>query len=140
MPRNAERAKKVQLRAGEATPGSVARDLGPLGVDLAGFCRVYNELTASHRGHVVAARVTVSEDRRFTVAVSAPTTASLLRHAAGLDSGATRPNGHPAGWIGPEQLRTIARTKLPDLNTEDEEAAVRMIAGTARSMGIGIRD
>jgi large subunit ribosomal protein L11 len=103
------------------------------------FCRQYNEATASQRGFVVPALVTVFEDRSFTLEVRKPTTASLLVHAAGVAKGATAPNGVAVGSITRAQLREIATFKLSELNAVDLAGAERMISGTARSMGIAIQ-
>jgi large subunit ribosomal protein L11 len=134
------RVVTVHVAAGEASPSAVAKDLGPHGINIMQFCQAYNAVTASHRGFVVPARVTVFEDRSFTLEARTPTTASLLRKMAGIDRGSQRPNGRPEAWISGAQLREIAGIKLPDLNTTDLAAAERTIAGTARSMGIGISD
>jgi large subunit ribosomal protein L11 len=133
------RVLTVHVAAGEATPASVAKDLGPHGINIMRFCQAYNEATATHRGFVVPARVTVFDDRSFALDVRTPTTASLLRKMAGIARGSQRPNGRPTAWITPAQLREVARIKLPDLNTPDLDTAERMIAGTARSMGIGVK-
>jgi len=133
------RVLTLNVAAGEASPSSVAKDLGPHGVNIMQFCQAYNAATASRRGLVVPAHVTVFEDRSFGLVTRTPTTASLLRDAAGVQRGAARPNGRPEAWISRDQLRQIARTKLPDLNTTDLATAERMVAGTARSMGIGVR-
>jgi large subunit ribosomal protein L11 len=138
-PKKVRKVLKLHIHAGEAGPAAVAKDLGPHGINIMQFCQAYNAATASQRGHVVPAHITVYEDRSFTFVTRTPTTASLLRHAAGIKGGSQRPNGRPAAWISREQLREIARVKLPDLNTTDLETAERMVAGTARSMGVGVR-
>jgi large subunit ribosomal protein L11 len=130
----------LNLQAGAADPAKVAKDLGPHGVNLARFRAAYDAATAAHRGLVVPARVTVFEDRSFELTLRTPTTATLLLRAAGLERGGARPGGEPAGWIGRDQLREVARAKLPDLNTADLDAAERIVAGTARSIGIGVKD
>jgi large subunit ribosomal protein L11 len=104
------------------------------------FCRLYNEATAARRGLVVPTLITVFDDRSFTVETRQPTAASLLKRAAGLDRAAAHPNGTPVGSITRAQLREIAALKLPDMNAVDLAGAERMIAGTARSMGIAVRD
>ncbi|WP_248958117.1 50S ribosomal protein L11 [Sphaerisporangium perillae] len=134
------RVVKIQLKAGEAGPATVGKDLGPLGINLMDFCRRYNAATEAQRGFVVPAEVTVYEDRSFDLVTKMPTTASLLRRAAGLDGGSPRPGHHTAATISREQLREVARTKLPDLNTTDLDQAEKIIAGTARSMGLQIKD
>ncbi|WP_203989440.1 50S ribosomal protein L11 [Sphaerisporangium rufum] len=134
------RVVKIQLKAGEAGPATVGKDLGPVGINLMDFCRRYNAATEAQRGFVVPAEITVYEDRSFDVVTKMPTTASLLRRVAGLDSGSPRPGHQSVATISREQLREVARTKLPDLNTTDLDQAEKIIAGTARSMGLKIKD
>ena len=132
---------KIELEAGRATPAPpVGRDLGPLGIDLAGFVGRYNDATKDQDGGaIVAAVVTVYEDRSFELVTKTPTTAYLLRRAAGVEKGSGSPGRDGAvGSITEEQLRRIARTKMPDLNAGSVEAAMRAVAGTARSMGIKV--
>lgn len=107
---------------------------------MAEFIRAYNESTAGQRGDIVPAEITIFEDRSFTFRLRTPPTAALLARAAGVPGGATRPNGAPIGWLSRQALREIAARKLPDLNANDLEAAERIVAGTARSMGLGIRE
>ena len=143
-PRTGKRVAKtvtLHIPAGEAGPARVGKDLGPLGINIMEFCRGFNEATAARKGFVIPATITVYEDRSFTFQVKAPTTASLLTHAAGVAKGATRPGpGEQAASIPRAQLYESARTTLPDLNAVDLEAAARSIAGTARSMGIAVRE
>jgi|SRR5690606_11814602 large subunit ribosomal protein L11 len=134
------RVVTMHLDAGAANPATVGKDLGPLGVNLMQFCNQYNELTSGSRGHVVPAVVTVYEDRTFDVRVKQPTTASLIRRVAGLNGGSPRPGHHSGGVVTTAQLRQVAAAKLPDLNTDDLDRAVRIVAGTARSMGLEIKD
>ncbi|WP_424535979.1 50S ribosomal protein L11 [Sphaerisporangium viridialbum] len=134
------RVVKLQVKAGEASPATVGKDLGPLGINLMDFCRRYNAATESQRGFVVPAEITVYEDRSFDLVTKMPTTASLLRRIAGLDGGGARPGHDVAATITREQLREVARTKLPDLNTTDLDQAEKIIAGTARSMGLQIKE
>jgi large subunit ribosomal protein L11 len=129
----------LHLPAGEAGPARVGKDLGPLGINIMEFCKGFNEATAGRKGYVIPAAITVYEDRTFSFAVKTPTTASLLTRAAGVEKGATHPNGVAVGSITRDQLYEIARVKLPDLDAHDVEAAARTIAGTARSMGIAVR-
>ncbi|GAA5057398.1 50S ribosomal protein L11 [Thermocatellispora tengchongensis] len=129
---------KLQVRAGEASPATVGKDLGPLGVNLMEFCKQYNAATQELRGFVVPAVLTVYEDRSFELETRQPTTASLLRHAAGLQGGSARPGHTAAGTITRERLREVARRKMADLNTADLDQAEKIIAGTARSMGLRI--
>ncbi|MEU9884808.1 50S ribosomal protein L11 [Sphaerisporangium sp. NPDC051011] len=134
------RVVKLQVRAGEASPATVGKDLGPLGINLMDFCRRYNAATEAQRGFVVPAEITVYEDRSFDLVTKMPTTASLLRRAAGLDGGSPRPGHVPAGTISRDALREVARTKMPDLNTTDLDQAEKIIAGTARSMGLTVKE
>jgi large subunit ribosomal protein L11 len=113
----------------------VGRDLGPLGINLAEFVRRYNDATIDHDGAIVPAVVTVYEDRSFDLITKTPTTAYLLRRAAGVEKGSGTPNHNGAGSITEEQLRRIAETKMPDLNASSVESALKVVAGTARSMG-----
>lgn len=130
---------KLQLEAGRATPAPpVGRDLGPHGVDLAGFCRRYNDETQGQAGRVVPAEVTIYEDRSFSIEIKTPLTSALLREAAGLAKGSGTPNGRPVGTVTREQLRRIAETKMPDLNAASVEGAMKTVEGTARSMGIAV--
>ncbi|NRQ39614.1 50S ribosomal protein L11 [Nonomuraea sp. NN258] len=134
------RVVTLHMKAAEAGPANVGKDLGPLGINLMEFCRRYNALTADRRGHVVPAVVTVYEDRAFDVTVKQPTTASLIRQAAGLAGGSPRPGHQSGGVVTTAQLREVAAAKLPDLNTGDLDQAVKIVAGTARSMGLTIVD
>jgi len=130
---------KLQLEAGKATPAPpVGRDLGPHGVDLAGFCRRYNDETRAQAGRVIPAEVTIYEDRSFSIEIKTPLTSALLREAAGLDKGSGAPNGKPIGTVTREQLRQIAETKMPDLNAASVEGAMKTVEGTAKSMGIAV--
>ncbi|MGI5268800.1 50S ribosomal protein L11 [Nonomuraea sp. CA-218870] len=134
------RVVTMHLQAGEAGPATVGKDLGPLGINLMQFCKQYNELTSGRRGHVVPAVVTVYEDRAFDITVKQPTTASLIRQVTGLSGGSPRPGHHSGGVVTTAQLRQVAEAKLPDLNTDDLDQAVKIVAGTARSMGLQIKD
>lgn len=130
---------KLQLEAGKATPAPpVGRDLGPHGVNLAEFCKRYNDATRDQDGAIVPAVVTIYEDRSFSLVTKTPTTAYLLRQAAGVEKGSGTPGHNGTGSVTEEQLRRIAETKMPDLNAGSVEAAMRTIAGTARSMGIRV--
>lgn len=104
------------------------------------FCRQYNEATEAQRGTVIPVEITVFDDRSFTFVLKTPPTTVLLRKAAGIEKGSTNPGRETAATIGAEQLDEIARTKMPDLNSGQLEAARRQIAGTARSMGIAVAE
>jgi large subunit ribosomal protein L11 len=132
---------KLQLSAGKATPAyPVGPSLGQHGINLMAFVKEYNEKTVNQIGLTVPVEVTIFEDRSFTTRYFAPTTAALLRRAAGIDKGSNTPNRKTVGQITCKQLRDIATLKINDLNTSDIEQAEKMIAGTARSMGIKIID
>ncbi|PTM57664.1 50S ribosomal protein L11 [Desmospora activa] len=131
---------KIELQAGAANPATVGKDLGPTGINLLGFCQQYNEKTAKQKGLVIPAEVTIFEDRSFTIQTKTPPTAFLLKRAAGVDKGAARPGSEVVGSVTRKQVEEVARIKLPDLNTSDLEAAMRMIEGTARNMGIAVRE
>jgi large subunit ribosomal protein L11 len=102
------------------------------------FIKAFNERTASMRGYVVPAEITVYEDRSFSFITKAPLAAALLKRAAGVESGSGQPNREKVGRVTKAQLREIAETKMPDLNANDVEQAMRIVAGTARSMGIEV--
>ncbi len=132
---------KLELEAGKATPAPpVGRDLGPHGVNLAEFVRRYNDASRDQEGRIVPAEVTIYEERSFDIRLKTPLTSALLREAAGIEKGAASPNGTPVGAVTREQLRRIAETKMPDLNAGSIEAAMKVVQGTARSMGIGVSD
>ncbi len=130
---------KIQLPAGGATPAPpVGTALGPHGVQTMDFCKQYNEATESQRGSIVPVEITIYEDRTFSFVLKTPPAAALLRAAAGLDKGAATAGRERVGTVTDAQIAEIAAIKLPDLNTEDVEAAKRQVAGTARSMGIAV--
>ena len=132
---------KIQIPAGQATPAPpVGTALGPHGVAIMDFCKQYNAATESQRGVIVPAEITVYDDRSFTFVTKTPPTPVLLRIAAGVDKGTSTPGKSRVGRITQAQLEEIARTKLPDLNTDDIEAAKLQVAGTARSMGILVEE
>ena len=128
---------KLQIAAGKATPAPpVGTALGPHGVNIMDFCKAYNAQTESQRGTIVPVEITVFEDRSFTFITKTPPAADLLKRAAGVDAGSGVPNKNKVGTVTRDQLREIARTKMKDLNAYDEDTAMDMIAGTARSMGV----
>jgi len=130
---------KIQIPAGQATPAPpVGTALGPHGVAIMDFCKMYNAQTESQRGTIVPVEITVFEDRSFTFILKTPPTPVLLRQAAGLDKGAETPGRDEVGTVTDAQLTEIALVKMPDLNANDIEAAKRQVAGTARSMGISV--
>jgi large subunit ribosomal protein L11 len=132
---------KVQAPAGKATAAApVGPALGQHGINIMEFLKAFNERTASLAGYVVPAEITVYEDRSFTFVTKAPLAAALLKRAAGVESGSAQPNRDKVGSVTQKQLREIAEAKMADLNANDLEHAMRIIAGTARSMGIEVAD
>ena len=130
---------KLQIPAGAATPAPpVGTALGPHGVNIMDFCKQYNAQTEAQRGTIVPVEITVFGDRSFTFVTKTPPTPVLLRAAAGVDKGSQTTGRETVATITDAQLEEIARTKLPDLNTADIEAAKKQVAGTARSMGITV--
>lgn len=132
---------KLQIPAGQANPAPpVGPALGQHGVNIMEFCKAYNAQTMNQLGQIVPVEITVYEDRSFTFVTKTPPASRLLLEAAGLEKGSGEPNREQAGTISRDKVRDIARQKLPDLNTEDLDAAVRVIEGTARSMGLEVAE
>ncbi|AFK86015.1 50S ribosomal protein L11 [Thermoanaerobacterium saccharolyticum] len=130
---------KIQLPAGKATPAPpVGTALGPHGVNIMGFCKEFNEKTAKQAGLIIPVVITIYADRSFSFITKTPPAAVLLKKAAGIESGSPQPNKQKVAKITKDKVREIAELKMKDLNASDIEAAMRMIAGTARSMGIEI--
>ena len=130
---------KVQLPAGAATPAPpVGTALGPHGVNIMDFVRQYNAATESQRGNIIPVEISIYEDRSFTFITKTPPAPELIKKAAGVDKGSATPHTTKVGTLTAAQVRQIAETKMPDLNANDIEAAERIIAGTARSMGIKV--
>ncbi|HYN98518.1 MAG TPA: 50S ribosomal protein L11 [Actinomycetota bacterium] len=130
---------KLQIPAGQATPAPpVGTALGPHGVAIMDFVRQYNEKTAAQQGMVIPVVVTIYDDRTFDFVLKSPPAANLLRQAAGVDKGSAEPNRTKVGTVTGAQIRSIAETKMADLNATDIEAAAKIIEGTARSMGINV--
>ena len=130
---------KLQIPAGKATPGPpVGPALGQYGVNIMEFVKAYNERTARQTGTIVPVEITVYADRTYAFVTKTPPASVLLRQAAGVEKGSGEPNKTKAGTVTRIQIREIARQKMQDLNTADVEAAMRMIEGTARSMGIEV--
>ena len=130
---------KLQIQAGQATPAPpVGPALGAAGVNMMGFVKAYNDRTADMRGNIVPVEITVYEDRSFTFITKTPPAAELIKKAAGLQKGSATPHTDKVGKITQAQVREIAETKMPDLNANDIEAAAKIVAGTARSMGITV--
>jgi len=132
---------KLQIPAGKATPAPpVGPALGQHGVNIMGFCKQFNEATNKQAGYIIPVVITVYADRTFSFITKTPPAPVLIKKAINLDKGSGEPNREKVGKITKDQLREIAKAKEPDLNAADEEAAIRMIAGTARSMGVEVVD
>ena len=131
---------KLQIQAGQANPAPpVGPALGQHGVNIMEFCKAYNAATESQRGNVIPVEITVYEDRSFTFALKTPPAAKLLLKAAGVQKGSGTPHTTKVAEITWDQVREIAETKKEDLNANDIDAAAKIIAGTARSMGITVK-
>ena len=131
---------KLQIEGAKATPAPpVGTALGPHGINLQQFVLQFNEATKDKPGEVTPCEITIYEDRTFEFKLKTPPAAYLIRVAAGLEKGSGEPNKNKVGKISQEQLREIAEKKIGDLNTNDVEAAMQIIAGTARSMGIEVK-
>jgi len=130
---------KVQIQAGKATAAPpVGTALGPHGINMGQFIKEYNERTASLAGTVVPAVVTVFEDRSYTFVTKSPPAADLIRREAGIEKGSGKPNKEKVGKLTRAQVKKIAETKLADLNATSVEGAMKMVEGTARSMGVEV--
>jgi len=130
---------KLQIPAGKATPAQpIGPALGQHGINIMGFCKEYNERTASMAGSIIPVEITIYEDRSFTFITKTPPTSDLLKKAAGVEKGAATPGKATAGQISRTQLREIAQTKMRDLNATSIEGAEKIVEGAARSMGITV--
>ncbi|NNG18037.1 50S ribosomal protein L11 [Naumannella sp. ID2617S] len=130
---------KVALNAGAATPAPpVGTALGPHGVNIMDFCKQYNAATEAMRGNVIPVEITIYEDRTFSFVTKTPPAAELIKKAAGIKSGAANPLTTKVGKITKDQVKEIAETKLPDLNANDIDGAMKIVEGTARSMGVTV--
>ncbi|MCG8368478.1 MAG: 50S ribosomal protein L11 [Pseudanabaenales cyanobacterium] len=132
---------KLAIPAGKANPAPpIGPALGQHGVNIMMFCKEYNARTADQVGLVVPVEISVFEDRSFTFILKTPPASVLIKKAAGIEKGSGEPNRQKVGTISQDQLREIAQTKMPDLNANDIEAAMKIVAGTARNMGVTIAD
>jgi large subunit ribosomal protein L11 len=131
---------KLQIPAGQATPAPpIGTALGPAGINIMDFCKQYNAETQKQTGTIVPVEITVYEDRSFSFILKTPPAAVLLREKAGVEKGSGEPNREKVGSVTRGQVREIAETKMPDLNANDIDAAMKIVEGTARSMGITVR-
>ena len=132
---------KLQIPAGKANPAPpVGSALGPHGINIMGFCKEFNEKTANQPGMVIPAEISIYEDRSFSFILKTPPAAVLLLKAVGIEKGSGEPNRNKVAKVTREQIKEIANIKMPDLNAADIDAAMRIIEGTARSMGIIVED
>jgi large subunit ribosomal protein L11 len=138
--RKVARVLKLQIPGGQATPAPpVGPALGQAGINIMDFCKQYNAATQQNTGTIVPVEITVYEDRSFTFITKTPPAAVLLRQKAGVDKGSAEPNRNKVASVSRAQVREIAELKMPDLNANDVDAAVKIIEGTARSMGISVK-
>jgi large subunit ribosomal protein L11 len=132
---------KINIPAGKANPAPpVGTALGPHGINLMQFCKEYNAKTSGQVGQIIPAQVTVYADNSFSFILKTPPTADLLKKAASISSGSSVPNRDKVGTVTQKQVREIAETKMKDLNALDVDAAMKIVSGTARSMGIVVQD
>ena len=132
---------KLQVPAGKATPAPpVGTVLGPAGINLQEFCTKYNDATRDKMGDILPVEISVYDDRSFDFVIKTPPAPFLIKKAAGVSKGASKPGSETAGKITRAQLREIAETKLPDLNAYTVEEAMKIVEGTARNMGITVVD
>lgn len=130
---------KIQIPAGKATPAPpIGSVLGPKGINIAGFVKEFNDRTASQAGFIIPCVITIYEDRSFTFVLKTPPAAVLIRKEAGIEKGSGKPNKDKVAKLTKSQIRKIAEMKMPDLNASSIEAAMSMVAGTARSMGVQV--
>ena len=141
MAKKISKIVKLQVPAGKATPAPpVGPALGQAGVNIMAFVKDFNDRTAKQAGLIIPVEITVFEDRSFTFICKTPPAAVLLKKAAGIEKDSGEPNKKKAGKVTKAQVKEIAETKMPDLNANDVEAAMRLVEGTARSMGIEVVD
>ena len=132
---------KIQIEAGKATPAPpVGTVLGPAGVNLQEFCTKYNDATRDKMGDVLPVEITVYEDRTFDFVIKTPPTAFLIKKTTGIKKGSTKGANETVGKLTQEQLKQIAEIKLPDLNAYTVEDAMKIVAGTAKNMGVEVED
>ena len=140
MAKNVVKKIKLQIQAGKATPAPpVGTVLGPAGINLQEFCTKYNDATREKMGDIVPVEISIYEDRTFDFVLKTPPTASLLLKAAGIEKGSAKGANHVVATISKDDVRKIAEIKMPDLNAYDLDAAIQIVAGTARNMGIAVK-
>lgn len=141
MAKKVKTTLKLQLPAGAANPAPpVGTALGPHGVNIQDFCKQFNEATKEMTGDIVPAEITIYEDRSFTFKLKTPPASALLKKAAGIEKGSGEPHKKKVGTVTKEDVRKIAERKMADLNANDIDAAIKIIEGTARNMGIDVVD
>ena len=141
MAKKVKAVVKIQIQGGKANPAPpVGTALGPQGINLMQFCKEYNAKTSNMVGQIVPVEVTVFQDSSFSFILKTPPAAALLKKAAGVKSGSQIPNRDKVGTVSQQQVREIAETKFKDLNARDMDSAMKIIAGTARSMGITVTE
>jgi len=138
--KNVVKKIKLQIEAGKATPAPpVGTVLGPAGINLQEFCTRYNDATREKMGDIVPVEISIYEDRTFDFVLKTPPTASLILKAAGIEKGSTKGANHIVATLTKDDVKKIAEIKMPDLNCYDIESAIKIVAGTARNMGIAIK-
>jgi len=141
MPKKIKTKIKLQIPAGQANPAPpVGTALGPHGLDIMGFCNQFNEKTKEKQGEILPVEITVYEDRTFNFITKEPPAAEMIKKVAGLEKGSGEPNREKVGKLTDKQVTEIAKKKMPDLNAEDLDQAKKIIAGTARSMGVTVEE
>jgi len=136
-----KRIVKLQIQAGQATPAPpVGSTLGPTGINIQEFCKKFNALTQKQSGWLIPVVITIYEDRSFSFITKTPPAAEMIKNFTKIEKGSSEPNKDKVGKITKEKLSEIARTKMPDLNVYDLESAIKIIEGTARSMGVEVID
>ena len=139
--RKVKRIVKLQIQAGQATPAPpVGSTLGPTGINIQEFCKKFNALTQKQSGWLIPVVITIYEDRSFSFITKTPPAAEMIKNFTKIEKGSSEPNKDKVGKITKEKLSEIARTKMPDLNVYDLESAIKIIEGTARSMGVEVID
>ena len=139
MAKKLQAVVKLQLPAGKATPGPpVGSSLGPHGINIPGFTKEFNEKTRNQEGMIIPVVISIYSDRSFTFIMKTPPVHVLIKKALGIESGSAKPNKDKVGKLTAAQVEEIAKTKLPDLNAGSLEAAISMVKGTARSMGVTV--